>query len=608
MSNGKCAHCGENLESNYHGDHIEPYSKGGKTELFNGQALCASCNIKKGDNENVVLRTWQKEFIKHINSIKSKGDKTYLLHAGVGSGKTLAATYFASQLVRDGWSVIICSPSVNIKNAWAKEFQKFGIDSINNRYAFINNFRHDGYKGISITYQSLGENNIDLLTNQGTKIVNEKTLLILDEVHHIGKKQSWGNSIEAIGDKCGFILMLTGTPTRSDDNRIPFAEYDLNYNPKSTKDKHKLKVNMSYSYGDSVRDGICCPISFRDVEIKADGVNGCLDDSPQSTKILNDALTVRANNYVMEMVEEAGSVLDDLRYIKEDAGGLIVCNSIKDAEDLSEKLDDCVLVTSKEEDGDVKINEFANSNKKWIVSVNKISEGVNIPRIRVIVYAKNYDTMLFFQQVAGRGVRNRNDDGMDSIDHCFFYYPKYQPFVNNAKEIEDEINHIVDLQKEKPRPPKPPIKPVPDPCELEDFMDVYAGSVGIINGGMTLDRFKKILEQLPRQDSMIIERALALNMSDMPRQNTATGNDVKEPLLKVDRVKLIKDNIQDVCKRIAKKLCNGFVGSSEYAAKVRYVQNEINKSIGCFSRLEIHNEKKLEEALAFANNWLNKLK
>ena len=46
---GYCTLCGIQLsETNFHADHVVPYSQGGPTTLENGQALCTACNRKKG--------------------------------------------------------------------------------------------------------------------------------------------------------------------------------------------------------------------------------------------------------------------------------------------------------------------------------------------------------------------------------------------------------------------------------------------------------------------------------------------------------------------------------------------------------------------------------
>ena len=48
----RCAICGEEFEfEQMHGDHIKPWSKGGRTAPDNCQMLCRNCNLKKGAQE-----------------------------------------------------------------------------------------------------------------------------------------------------------------------------------------------------------------------------------------------------------------------------------------------------------------------------------------------------------------------------------------------------------------------------------------------------------------------------------------------------------------------------------------------------------------------------
>tara|TARA_Y100000768_G_C23942813_1_gene666011 strand:- start:63 stop:263 length:201 start_codon:yes stop_codon:yes gene_type:complete len=48
ISGNQCSICQKYLDPIFHGDHIVPFIKKGKTIIKNGQALCAECNLKKG--------------------------------------------------------------------------------------------------------------------------------------------------------------------------------------------------------------------------------------------------------------------------------------------------------------------------------------------------------------------------------------------------------------------------------------------------------------------------------------------------------------------------------------------------------------------------------
>ena len=47
-TNGKCAYCGEKLQRGFHGDHVIPHSRGGRTTIANGFGACPPCNLSKG--------------------------------------------------------------------------------------------------------------------------------------------------------------------------------------------------------------------------------------------------------------------------------------------------------------------------------------------------------------------------------------------------------------------------------------------------------------------------------------------------------------------------------------------------------------------------------
>lgn len=601
MSNGKCSICGIDLSKGWHADHKLAYRNGGATELYNGQATCPECNLKKGAKFNVELRGWQQLFFdlasKYFHSDKRK---SFMLHAGVGSGKTMAATYFVSTLIKGGYNVVICSPGCNVKDSWAREFHKFGID-IDNRYLFNYNYKKE-YGGISTTYQSINKNkNLDFLLHDsgGGSIVNEKTILILDEVHHLAdNEQSWGLNIKTLGDKCGFVLLLTGTPTRSDNKMIPFATYKT----EAEDNRYTLNVDYSYTYADSVRHKICCPISFRAVDFVSGGLNGQLsDDHEDSKSVFSNALTVSKNTFVKSMYDEANATLEKLRKSKQNAAGLIVCNTIDDAKLIGKIIPNCDVITSDENDSN-DISAFSESKKKWIVSVRMISEGVNIPRIRVIVYANNITTPLFFQQVAGRGVRNRKDEPLNPIDHCYFYYPNYKPLVNNAIEIENEIKHIVEIEEKQILCFDHEIEKdhTDTNCYIDKFYHVEAGDISHINAGQEIPDVVKNVE--PFIDAGMyseLERVFAEGRRSNGVVDKIHNSVNRFEKLKTERIDELRLNINNMVSKIAYKT----KGANEKVEDViPKIHNILNKRIGIKTQ-NIPDENKLLEKYNLAIQW-----
>jgi superfamily II DNA or RNA helicase len=462
-----CAYCGQPLD-HMHADHIIPYSKNGQTTMSNAQALCAKCNIIKSNKameKQLKLRPWQRTATDRLLEVYKEGKREFLCVACVGAGKTIFAGYifngFKSKNIYD--SVVVISPSDNIKRNWAKTIELAFKVKIDHSYSFKHAWPRDCH-GISITYQSLNIPNVELLS----RYVNERTLLIVDEVHHAGDNRAWGDAIRQIGDLAGFRLLLSGTPDRKDNSPIPFVTYKYI----KEKEKYKLESNFSYNFAQAVDDGQVCPVIFQRNKafIKTfTGGDAILDsdqlDEDHQRRLFNQILTVPKRSegekpsWVMQTFDIANEKLNDLNDLRnENYAGLVVCKSIEDAENLYEQIyekygaDFVEIVTSKQEGGDLpssqKIERFNTSKQSWIISINMISEGVDIPRIRTILYASHVTTKVRFIQVMGRGVRSPRHLPNNS-DVCYFYMPDYPPLIDNASGIERELAHVYErLEKE----------------------------------------------------------------------------------------------------------------------------------------------------------------
>src|SRR5690554_3212721 len=93
-SGGVCASCGEPLATGWHADHRIPYSTGGHTRLSNGQALCPTCNTKKGSSmdwrDTFKPRHFQRELIQATRARAVAGEAVTVALVWPGSGKTLS--------------------------------------------------------------------------------------------------------------------------------------------------------------------------------------------------------------------------------------------------------------------------------------------------------------------------------------------------------------------------------------------------------------------------------------------------------------------------------------------------------------------------------------
>ena len=85
-----------------------------------------------------------------------------------------------------------------------------------------------------------------------------------------------------------------------------------------------------------------------------------------------------------------------------------------------------------------KIADFAVSDKRWMVAVRMVSEGVDVPRLAVGVYATTTSTPLFFSQAVGRFVRARARGETASI-----FLPSVPSLLGYAAELELARDHVL---------------------------------------------------------------------------------------------------------------------------------------------------------------------
>jgi len=451
-SNWRCSICGCHLPDNWHADHVTPFSKSGKTDVINGQATCPECNQKKGSKIMKIpkLRTWQDNVLLKAIDAFSQGQKLFLTHATPGGGKTIHALSVFDEARKElGLThLIILAPSTMLQNQWIGEAKRhYGIELSDTMiYQGQPSFRE--FQGIVMTYQSM--NNLTDHLRMFCK--NHRTLVVADEIHHVSDGQSWGDSFRESFEPCSYILGLTGTPWGSNGKQIAYVTYD---------NDGYAKPDYSYSKPTAIADSVCRITSF--MGQSADSPEYLYGKDTYGYESLQDARnkaevpdvyrkTLSSIKHMMPIFEQANNELGNLRTVIKDAGGLLVAPSIEAAHLFQDYLyfetgHRYPIVHSKMDNPHKEIANFRDSHDRWLISVDMVTEGVDIKRLQICVFLSTKNTELFLRQVAGRIERVRDPDNVFDKG-CSFYYTKGDVLDAIIAKMTDENQQGVKLKEE----------------------------------------------------------------------------------------------------------------------------------------------------------------
>jgi superfamily II DNA or RNA helicase len=119
---------------------------------------------------------------------------------------------------------------------------------------------------------------------------------------------------------------------------------------------------------------------------------------------------------------------------------------------------------------DSKINAFRRTDKRWLVSVAMVSEGVDIPRLRVLIYLSSALTELAFRQAVGRVVRT---NGPQDDTRAYVVMPSFDILEAYARKVEDEMSPSA--RKEEPPPRFKRCSVCGQECQLQADICVSCG-------------------------------------------------------------------------------------------------------------------------------------
>lgn len=387
------------------------------------------------------LRAWQAAA---LEKYLEQSPRDFLAVATPGAGKTTFALRIAVELIGRGIvdKLTIVCPTEHLKSQWADAAARVGIHI---DPAFTNSQGRAGshFDGVAVTYAQVGSN--PMVHASRTRL--HRTLVILDEIHHAGDALSWGDGVREAFGEATRRLALTGTPFRSDTSPIPFVRY--------VEDEEGVKrsqADYTYGYGDALRDHVVRPVLFMSYSGQMSWRTNAREQysarlgEPLTQDLMKQAWRTALDpkgEWMTSVLQAADQRLDEVRRQIPDAGGLVIAADQEKARAYARQLRAITgqrpaVVLSDDADASDHIDAFRESTDKWMVAVRMVSEGVDVPRLSVGVYATNAATPLFFAQAIGRFVRARRRGETATV-----FIPSVMPLLNLAGEMEVQRDHAL---------------------------------------------------------------------------------------------------------------------------------------------------------------------
>ena len=425
----------------------------------------------------MILRPWQQAALdKAINwFVNEKKDKKFLINAAPGAGKTIAAITIAQKLfdMNEIERVIVIAPRKTVIDQWKDDFKLITKKEM----LIVSSGDIESYgMDICATWSA-----IEGLRDGFQKICHDfKTLVICDEHHHAAVGAVWGKGANNAFEKCRYSIVLTGTPVRTDGEKPVW----FFYSKETGKLDHPQQGTYNLSYGDSVRLKYCRPIFFhrhegnftvthKDINLNVSGSEGVQLKSGQDNEVtkviqksvdfytlarqpvyLKDGKTPDIKSFQSTMLQAGIDKLSEIKERLPNAAGLVIAPTVDVARYMHDLLEELtgekpILVHNEIKDSENQIKAFRKSKKDWIVSVQMISEGVDIKRLRTLVYLPSAQTELALRQAMGRVVRSTDTDVDDSW--AYVIMPIFKTFEEYARRVEDEMSaaHISEEELKK---------------------------------------------------------------------------------------------------------------------------------------------------------------
>jgi len=545
-------------DKRYEFHHVKMHADFGATSRYNTSVLCIDCHREHHSKNRCKtfstsgwnsLRQWQRDALDRF--IEMQEECQFVLEAAPGAGKSrfaaFASHYAITEMAFD--HVVFIAPWLPILTSVKRNFEPLGLTP-------RDKFHYDKKRGIlqrkpntDITLDTYAgfcnQTTLDVIEHwQQETAVGWKFMLILDEIHHTNTvKGKWGGYVERVAHMASKVLIMSGTYFRSDNKPISFLEYQ----------NDKPRTHFSIGYSECVRNRYTRQVSFRfynpviefakrseEKTIRRKLENISLSASKMLSKAKEEVLRPDFV-HVEAMILEAWRELQAMRRKWNDAACLVVCRpgsgvdeerQVYAVESKIRAITGCTptVVTSDDGLSRGKLDAFDKSHDPFLCAIRMVSEGVDIPRIRMILFLSYTDSEMLFRQIIGRCTRYI--DGKEDDTAALAIIPKFSIMAEFAERFEGESKQgLLSMQpiEEATSPSESSGEYVcneckSNPCVCVTVIDSYASDGGgMISSSKVAEEFVQ-RAKLIRDTSSAHQHANAVQLGDALQRSASMGS------------------------------------------------------------------------------------
>jgi superfamily II DNA or RNA helicase len=566
------------------------------------------------------LREWQKtardelrDAWRHSISIKA------LIAACPGAGKTLFTALLIRELLLENeiHLAIVLAPTTNIQLLWVEELNGVGIKATAEASNAALRWRKE--EGVSMTE----DNKVLVLTYaqlaRDSELIAEmarragKALIVGDEIHHADDDEAYGDAVQKLADACVFTLALSGTPFNSEGGALALCEHEIDVDAKTGKPIRRTLATHTYSYAKAITDFVCRPVEFIKVYGRGEATYRLISNGDTFKRITDLARQRKADRisilldpegeFMEECARQAVRSLVELRLAGDKKAGMLVVarskehgaqmakliHRICEAENQSFFIQQIYNDTPK---AHKRIDDLSTDSTDIIVSVRMISEGVDIKRLRIGLFATDWMTQIFFIQFVGRFVRH--EDRLDKQGQfARVIIPAHVMLLEYAREIEDMIESAAIAEPEEGKGPGP---------KTSEFVEATteANAAGVLFRKEEFDKPELIEAFFQAVPSLRghIPNAMAIKGAEELGLEGASPSKPREQ-------KIDWSNRNDLLVRaVVKRLKTNGQSDEEVFAKV---QAKANAAVGIAKKDRMTSEETLIRRHAYLHSWLKRL-